>query len=372
MQQRDFQRALRRTVALPVTLLVLLAATLAGESLLLFASLKWVDHSDLVITAARQLQRQIVEMDTDLRGYYLTADHSFLESYNEAKARVPEQLANLQQLTADNPAQQGRLGELKQLDERWIRWADEHMLRNRADSPSAIDLLSGEEMMQQLRQKQRTFVAEEEGLRRSRSAKAKAVNGAVVGSAVGLTLLIAALLFFFTRRELLTLSSTYDRHLQAETEQRDQLEESREWFQITLKSLGEAVIATDQAGNVSFLNPVAQHLTGWPYVEAKGRRFREVMNLSDERTRFNVEDPAEAVRRAQEVVTYPHGLVLIGRLGKEYPVELTGAPILNNAGHLAGVVMVFRDTTQRRQTEQTLRTSESFTLAGRTVGDHRP
>ncbi len=215
MQQRDFQRALRRTVALPVTLLVLLAATLASESLLLFASLKWVDHSDLVITAARQLQRQIVEMDTDLRGYYLTADHSFLESYNEAKARVPEQLANLQQLTADNPAQQGRLGELKQLDERWIRWADEHMLRNRADSPSAIDLLSGEEMMQQLRQKQRTFVAEEEGLRRSRSAKAKAVNGAVVGSAVGLTLLIAALLFFFTRRELLTLSSTYDRHLQS-------------------------------------------------------------------------------------------------------------------------------------------------------------
>ncbi len=89
------------------------------------------------------------------------------------------------------------------------------------------------------------------------------------------------------------------------------------------------------------------------------------MNLSDERTRFNVEDPAEAVRRAQEVVTYPHGLVLISRLGKEYPVELTGAPILNNSGQVAGVVVVFRDTTQRRQTEQTLRASERLTLAGR-------
>ena len=365
MQQRDFQRALRRTVALPVTLLVLLAAILAVESLLLFASLRWVDHSDQVIASARQLQRQIVEMDTDLRGYYLTGDNPFLVSYNEAKARVPEQLANLQQLTADNPAQMARLNELQQLDERWIRWADEQMQKDRGSSPSPKDLLSGEGIMQQLRQKQRTFVAEEEALRRSRSAKAKAVNGAVVGTAVGLTLLIAVLLLFFTRRELRSLSSTYERHLRAETEQREQLEESREWFQITLKSLGEAVVVTDQAGNVSFINPVAQHLTGWSYTEAKGKRFREVMNLCDERTRLNVEDPAEAVRRAQEVVTYPHGLMLTSRFGKEYPVELTGAPILNNSGQVAGVAVVFRDTTQRRQTEQTLRSSERLTLAGR-------
>ena len=187
----------------------------------------------------------------------------------------------------------------------------------------------------------------------------------MVGSAVGLTLLIALLLFFFTRRELLTLSSTYEKHLRSEAEQREQLKESREWFQITLKSLGEAVIATDQAGSISFINPVAQHLTGWTYADAKGKRFREVMPLSDERTRLNVDDPVDAVRRAQDVVTYPHGLVLMSRGGVEYPVELTGAPILSNNAQVAGVVVVFRDTTQRRQTEQTLRTSERLTLAGR-------
>ena len=92
MEQRNFQRALRRTVALPVTLLGLLAIILAAESLLLFASLRWVDHSDQVISTARQLQRQIVEMDTGLRGFHLTGDKSFLDSYNEAKVRVPEQL----------------------------------------------------------------------------------------------------------------------------------------------------------------------------------------------------------------------------------------------------------------------------------------
>ncbi len=365
MEQRDFQRALRRAVGLPVTLLVVLAAILAGESVLLFASLRWVDHSDQVISTARQLQRQIVAMDTGLRGYYLTGDHTFLDSYNEAKARVPEHFLYLHQLTADNPAQQVRLDELKQLDERWINWADQQMGNNRGASPSAADLLSGDEMLQQLRQKQRTFVAEEEALRKSRSSKTKAMNGAVVGCAVGLTLLIAILLLFFTRRELLALSSTYEKHLRAETEQREQLKESREWFQITLKSLGEAVIATDQAGNITFINPVAQALTGWTYTEAKGKRFREVMSLSDERTRLSIDDPVEAVRRAQEVVTYLHGLVLTSRAGREYPVELTGAPILNNTGEVAGVVLVFRDTTQRRQTEQTLRASERLTLAGR-------
>lgn len=352
-------------MALPVALLGLLAVILAAESLLLFASLRWVDHSDQVISTARQLQRQIVEMDTGLRGFYLTGDKNFLDSYNEAKTRVPEHLIYLQGLTSDNPAQRERLNQLKELDERWMWWADQQMLRNRQVSPSAADLLSGEQMMQQLRQQQRTFVAEEEALRKNRSSEAKAINGAVVGSAVGLTLLIAILLFFFTRRELLTLSSTYEKHLRAETEQREQLKESREWFQITLKSLGDAVIATDQAGSISFINPVAQHLTGWTYADAKGKRFRDVMALSDERTRLNVDDPVEAVRRAQDVVTYPHGLVLTSRVGAEYPVELTGAPILNNNSQVAGVVVVFRDTTQRRQTEQTLRTSERLTLAGR-------
>jgi PAS domain S-box-containing protein len=147
--------------------------------------------------------------------------------------------------------------------------------------------------------------------------------------------------------------------------QREELKESREWFQITLKSLGEGVVSTDHDGRISFINPVAQQLTGWNYVDSQGRPFREVVKLGDERTRLDIEDPVEAVRRAQQVVSYPGGLVLTSRDGKEYPIELTGAPILNNLGQIAGVSVVFRDTTQRRQTEQTLRTSERLTLAGR-------
>ncbi|HSY12912.1 MAG TPA: CHASE3 domain-containing protein [Verrucomicrobiae bacterium] len=365
MDQRGFQRLLRRTVALPVVLLVMLAITLAGEIVLLSATLRWVDHSDQVISTARQVQRQIVEMDTGLRGYYLTGDQTFLDSYNDAKARVPDQFAYLQNLTGDNTSQQERLAVLSQLYSGWMQWADQQVQSAHKTPPSAADLLSGQELMQAIRQKQRVFVAEEEGLRRQRSARAKILNATVVGSAVGLSLLIAVLLFFITRRELLALSSTYERHLQAEAEQREQLKESRKWFQIALKSLGEGVVATDREGLVSFINPVAQKLTGWEYHEATGRHFREVVHLLDERTRLDIEDPTEGIRKAQQVVSYSASLVLTSRDGKEYPLELTGAPILGDSNNVVGLVFVFRDTTQRRQTEQTLRTSERLTLAGR-------
>ena len=162
MDQRSFQRLLRRTVALPVLLLMLLAAVLAGESLLLYASLHWVDHSDQVIGTARQVQRQIMEMETDLRGYYLTGDRVFLDSYNDAKSKVPDQLDSLQRLTSDNPAQQARLKVAREVDQRWLEWAARQMPGGRQSSPSAEELLKGQQLLDQTRQRQRDFVAAEE------------------------------------------------------------------------------------------------------------------------------------------------------------------------------------------------------------------
>jgi PAS domain S-box-containing protein len=365
MDQRSFQRLLRRTVALPVLLLMLLAAILAGESLLLYTSLRWVDHSNQVLTIARQLQRQIIDMETGLRGYYLTGDQVFLDSYNDAKSRVPDQLDSLQTLTVDNPAQQARLKAAKDADLRWMEWAERQARGGHANPPSAAELLEGQQLVNDTRLRQREFVAAEELLRARRSRQAKALNAAVIGSAIGLSLLVAVVLFTLTRRELMALSATYEKHLQAEAEQLQRLKQSREQMQITLKSLGEAVVSTDQAGNLSFINPAALQLTGWDGANAEGRPFGEVVRLTDERTRALVDDPIEAVRRAQKVVGFSNSMVLASRDGKEYPVELTGAPIFNERRAVVGVVVVFRDVTQRRQTEQTLRTSERLTLAGR-------
>jgi len=365
MDQRSFQKLLRRTVLLPVALLLLLAATLVVEILLLNASIRWVDHTDQVIANARQLIRYMVDMESGIRGYFLTGDKFFLDSYIAAKPQVPEQLALLEQLTSDNPDQAQRIGEIRDLDLRWIRYADNLLLHPNPRTLSSQDYAAGKELMDRIRAKQREILDAEDRLYHARYRRAAVLGNIVIGTAVGLSLLTALLLFTLTRRELFELSSAYDKHLKAEAEKTQQLQESRESYRITLTSLGDAVVATDAAGNVSFLNPVAEQLTGWDYQAARGRPLREVLRIIDERTRTELEDPVALVRRSQPVVNVSSHVALISRSGQEYPLELTGSPILNDRNQLVGVVAVFRDITQRRQTEQTLRSSERLALAGR-------
>jgi PAS domain S-box-containing protein len=365
MDQRSFQNLLRRTVALPVTLLVCLAAILVTVSLLLSNSLRWADHAGRVLTSARQMGRYIVQMDTGLRAYNLTGNKALLDSYQDGKDKLPEQIDALLQLTEDNPPQQQLLREIRTASSRWIDWAQQEIARREQGSMSDAESLVGQRLLEDVREKQRAFASAEDALRIARSRHAEALNKTVVGTAILLSVMIAIVLFTVTRRELWALSSSYERHLQAETEQRRQLSESREWFQSTLNSLGEAVISTDSAGAISYINPVAQELTGWDYTDGNGKGFCDVVRLIDERTQSPMEDPIALVTTRKHASTFSNGLLLTSRSGVTYPIELTGAPILDRRGSVLGVVVVFRDITHRRQTEQTLRTSERLTQAGR-------
>ncbi len=227
MDQRSFQKLLRRTVLLPVALLLLLAATLVAEILLLNASIRWVDHTDQVIANARQLIRSMIDMESGLRGYFLTGDRFFLDSYIAAKSEVPAQLALLEQLTSDNPDQTQRIGEIRNLDLRWIRYADNLLLRPNPRTLSSQDYAAGDELMNRIRAKEREILDAEDRLHRVRYRRAAVLGNIVIGTAVGLSLLTAVLLFTLTRRELFELSSAYDKHLKAEAEKTQQLQESR-------------------------------------------------------------------------------------------------------------------------------------------------
>ncbi|HEX8813310.1 MAG TPA: CHASE3 domain-containing protein, partial [Terracidiphilus sp.] len=365
MDQRRFQRLLRRTVLIPVVLLMLLSTTLLVEILTLTRSLKWVDHAERVISNSRQLGRYMVDMETGVRGYHLTGDKSFLEPYDAAKPRVSEQIALLLKLTADTPDQQRRLKDIQEADLRWIDYADALVRQPPVRSLSSGEFAAGKELMDQIRTKEREFQAAEEELRNVRYRRSTILGNIADGTAIGLSLLVAFLLVTLTRRELFALSSTYERHLRAEAEKTQLLRESRESFQITLESIGDAVVSTNAAGEVSFLNPVAQQLTGWDDRAAHGRRLREVLRIVDEETRADIDDPVQTVSRSQRVVGLSNHLVLISRSQQEYPIELNAAPIRDDRSQLMGVVIVFRDITQRRQAEQTLRSSERLAQAGR-------
>ena len=133
---------------------------------------------------------------------------------------------------------------------------------------------------------------------------------------------------------------------------RRRAEESRRWLSAVLASIGDAVIATDRRGHVCFLNPAAESLTGWGAAGAIGRPLEEVFPILDERTRRPVEDPVRKVMREGIVVGLPNHTMLIARDGGETPIDDSAAPIIDDRGEVAGVVLVFRDVTERRRAEE--------------------
>jgi PAS domain S-box-containing protein len=118
-------------------------------------------------------------------------------------------------------------------------------------------------------------------------------------------------------------------------------------LQTTLLSIGDAVIATDDQGRVSFLNPVAQKLTGWNEADALGKDLPTIFNIVNQETREPVENPYSKVIRTGGVVGLANHTIVIGRDGTECPIDDSGAPIRNDNGDIIGVVLVFRDVTER-------------------------
>jgi PAS domain S-box-containing protein len=123
-------------------------------------------------------------------------------------------------------------------------------------------------------------------------------------------------------------------------------------YAVTLASIGDAVLATDARARVTFLNPAAEALTGWPLAAAAGRPLAEVFRIVNERTRQPAEDPAAEVLRTGTVVGLANHTALVARDGREVPIDDCGAPIVDDRGRVAGVVLVFRDVSQRRRAEE--------------------
>lgn len=134
------------------------------------------------------------------------------------------------------------------------------------------------------------------------------------------------------------------------TRQAREAERLRIW-QTTLASIGDGVIATDPTGRVSFLNPVAEHLTGWKSDEARGQLLADVFRIVNETTREPVENPALRALQTGTIVGLANHTLLIARDGTERPIDDSASPIRDVEGAVAGAVLVFRDITERKKAE---------------------
>src|SRR5688572_397794 len=125
-----------------------------------------------------------------------------------------------------------------------------------------------------------------------------------------------------------------------------------EVLRVTLGSIGDAVIATDNEGGVTYLNGVAESLTGWTQQDALGRPLEEVFRIINEDTRKTVESPATRALREGVVVGLANHTLLVAKDGSERPIDDSAAPIRDERGVVSGCVLIFRDVSERRQWEK--------------------
>ena len=137
------------------------------------------------------------------------------------------------------------------------------------------------------------------------------------------------------------------------------LRESEQRWATTLASIGDAVIATDVEGKITFMNAMAEELTGWTTGEADKKPATAVFNIINEQTRNQVESPITKVLREGMVVGLANHTILVRKDGTEVPIDDSGAPIRDREGKTWGVVLVFHDITERKRAEQALKESEN-------------
>ncbi|AMM41277.1 multi-sensor hybrid histidine kinase [Candidatus Desulfofervidus auxilii] len=146
------------------------------------------------------------------------------------------------------------------------------------------------------------------------------------------------------------------------------LKESQQWLTTTLKSIGDAVIATDINGCVIFMNPIAESLTGWKQKEASGKHLKKVFNIINEKTGKQVDDPVTRVLREGIVVGLANHTILISKDGTRRSIDDSGAPIKDENGKIIGVVLVFRDVSEKRRIEQELMKADKLNSLGILAG----
>jgi diguanylate cyclase (GGDEF)-like protein/PAS domain S-box-containing protein len=130
--------------------------------------------------------------------------------------------------------------------------------------------------------------------------------------------------------------------------------QAKERAQITLQSIGDAVITTDSAGRIDYMNPVAESLTGWENREAQGQLIGSVLTVVDETTREASESPIARCLREGQMLGLTEHTVLVNRRGQEIAIQDSAAPIRDRAGNLIGAVMVFHDVSKERRLHRAL------------------
>ena len=342
------ERRLLITLMIAVAVLVLNGLWAGAALRTLVEDAGWYSHTNEVIAQVEGVRATIAEATAAVRGHLLTGDGAYLASYRAAIDRFHQASTRVQQLVVDNPAQEDRIALLNQAIGVRLALADEAIAARQHEGPDAAVRLfmsrRNDPVVARVGELLQGLEREEVRLLAVRSGKSRTGQRAASFAFVLANLLAATFLFTIWAQ---SRAADADRRRHEE-----ELVNQREWLATTLGSIGDGVLATDAQGNVQFMNAVTERLTGWSAAEAAGRPIGEVFRIVNEHTGAEVENPVARALREGLVVGMANHTLLISRGGGATPIDDSAAPIQSQDGRTLGVVLVFRDVTERKQIDR--------------------
>jgi PAS domain S-box-containing protein len=364
-----FDYILRQVLVVPVFAILIGAAALYWQMHAADQTVTLIEAADATITQTLQVERLILDQETGLRGYQTTSNPTFLTSYNEAVKQLP---AAFDQLRAEaDPAQAATastVDDLQTLHGAWEQGFAVPLIATiqAGGKTSDTDLnLQGKVQMDAIRH---DLVRLTQAAEHSRAAYisrwqtqvrrmtfALLLIAVVIGLAIGL----------YTRTLLHDLSDAFKRSSNILRIRAEEAFRSEERLRTTLASIGDGVITCTLDGHVQTMNQVAQDLTGWSQDEAHNQPLASVFAIFDNLTREPLEDPILRSQRAGNTVRLGENTLLLRKDGAELQIDDSLSLIRDKRSDVMGFILVFRDVTLARKSQQALLANEKLAVAGR-------
>ncbi|MGA9585231.1 MAG: CHASE3 domain-containing protein [Terracidiphilus sp.] len=321
----------------------------------------WVTHSRQVQLELRKVETLLEDAETGQRGFLYTGEELYLAPYNQSLTQIDSHIDALARLTSDNPRQQSAVTDLRGLVRTKLgEMASTIALYHSGQQDEARKLVLSNAGLITMN-KIRAVIVDmegEEGALATKRAAAYRHNIFLTTTCIYLTTTLAVIGLLLLAYYILREMNLRERHAQ-------ELRAREEWFRVTLTSIGDGVIATDQNGRVTFLNPIAEELTGITTASAAGRNILDIFPIFNESTMAPVDNPVAKVIEHDRPMGLANHTVLRKPNGALTPIDDSAAPIRDDNGKLIGVVLVLRDISDNRKTERVLRNAEKLGAAAR-------
>ena len=243
IDERSFRKLLSRNVGLPLAVGVLSAVLFVVMISYLLSVIRWVEHSDRVITNANESAKITLDLETGMRGYLITGDEHFLDPYVVAKPQIVAQLESLQELVSDNPQQVDRVKRLEALQKEWALYAQSmvDLRRQGGDYKAAVQAGRGKRLTDEIRKEYEDFIQTEQQLRVSRSDQVSETTVISITLYLLFILGLSGFLAYVGRRDLINLSNSYKENFESYIKTAERLERQA-WLRNGQTELAEQVL----------------------------------------------------------------------------------------------------------------------------------